>query len=332
MIHTYVKKPLVLAMIVAMNHGIAFGSPPLGGDIVQTPGSGGSVIIQDTNGTERFRVKDSGETYVRGLPGTNPTGTQVTCFTEGATGPTGPGGELVRCAPGTAVGPTGPTGPAGANGVTGPTGPAGAAGVTGPVGPTGPAGANGVTGPVGPTGPAGAIGVTGPVGPTGAAGANGATGPTGPAGATGATGPTGPSGAGNTAFGRLTNMSASDVPGANEVPLSNSNNGPLSNVTIVGNGIQVPSDGAYLVAYQVIIQAGSYPAIAVAVNDIPNPYTVIWGSNGASSANPVTIGGQAILRLAANQKVSIKNYNFLPFTLQANTNVGASLSVIRIGD
>ncbi len=87
------KKPLVLAMMAALGYN---GAVLAAGDIIQIPGPDASVIVQDsdTGNPERFRVKDSGEVYVRSLPGTvGLTGAQVTCFNVGDTGPTGPGGN-----------------------------------------------------------------------------------------------------------------------------------------------------------------------------------------------------------------------------------------------
>lgn len=94
MSHTFYKKPFVLAITLALTTGAQAG------DIVQTPTSDGAMIVTDQNGApESFRVNASGEVFVRSLPATEAKGTQVTCFTEGNTGPTGPGGQLVRCSP-----------------------------------------------------------------------------------------------------------------------------------------------------------------------------------------------------------------------------------------
>ena len=188
MAHRFAQKSLVLAVMAAL----AQGAPALAGDIVQTPTSDGAVIVTDEGGSpERFRVNASGEVFVRGLPDADPVGTHVTCFTAGASGPTGSGGQLTPCAEGVVVGATGATGPVGPTGAAGPNGPTGATGLQGPAGATGSPGAPGAAGATGSMGATGAMGSAGPTGPTGAAGADGRTvlsGVTGPTGGDGADG------------------------------------------------------------------------------------------------------------------------------------------------
>ncbi|QIL80122.1 collagen-like protein [Diaphorobacter sp. HDW4A] len=177
-----------LANPLSISLRIAYGSLALmscaahAADVSFTPANGSGFIIKDQASNERFRVQSSGETYVRGLPATAGTASQMLCF-DSATG------QLGKCAPGVGTGATG------AMGATGPTGPTGATGITGPSGPTGAIGATGGTGVTGPTGPTGSIGVTGPTGQQGITGSAGPQGLLGPQGVTGPQGSQGPTGA-----------------------------------------------------------------------------------------------------------------------------------------
>ena len=140
--HAFCRKPLVLAILVALSSpGVA-----LAGNIVQTP-SGGAVIVTDGDRTtQRFRVNATGEVYIPGLPTTDEIGTDLTCF-RGGTGVTADG-QLVKCAPGVGRGPQGDQG---ATGAQGPQGDQGATGAQGSSGAQGPQGDTGAPGPAGRT-------------------------------------------------------------------------------------------------------------------------------------------------------------------------------------
>ena len=215
----------------------------------------------------------------------------------GATGLTGATG---------ATGPAGLPGAMGIIGATGATGPAGAiggTGLTGAMGATGPAGAiggTGLTGATGATGPAGAIGGTGATGATGPAGAIGGTGATGATGPAGATGPQGP--AGQPDYGYIYNLAAQTV--AIEGAVLFDSNGPLSGFTHTAGSasITVGSTGTYLVGFSI---SGTEPN-QFSLFDNASP---VAGTTYGSGAGTQQDGGQAIVRLAAGDVLTLINHS-----------------------
>lgn len=117
--------------------------------------------------------------------------------------------------------------------IRGPRGETGATGARGPIGP------QGATGPAGPQGPTGAIGPQGPIGPVG---------PQGPVGATGATGPQGPAGATDALYASVgeTTVGAGAV-----IPLTLDSASPTTSLSVIGNAVELPEAGSYIVAYSV---------------------------------------------------------------------------------
>ena len=240
--------------------------------------------------------------------------------TTGATGATGATGD---------TGPQGPAGPTGATGATGDTGP------QGPAGPTGATGATGDTGPQGPAGPTGATGATGdtgpqgPAGPTGATGATGDTGPQGPAGPTGATGATGPAGPSlSESYGNIFLTTSGDSVRVDRntdryVPMPNANRllnmTLLSNATPETNGLQVNSDGTYLVTGNLSEPEPSFSdVVGIFIND------AFQNGTGFNGLRPC----QAILFFKANDAVRVGVLDSASESLQVES---CSLVMVRLG-
>ena len=110
--------------------------------------------------------------------------------------------------------------------------------IRGPIGPTGATGARGPIGPQGATGPQGPQGIQGPIG---------ATGPQGPQGIQGPVGPQGPAGASNAIYAG-TNVTQSVDAGA-IIPILEISSTPTSTFSVVGNAVNIPDAGTYLVSY-----------------------------------------------------------------------------------
>lgn len=114
-------------------------------DMVFTPATNGSLVLQTPAANTALRIDASGNVLLPLLPAAS--AAQLLCRNSN--------GAVIACAP-EAI-PAGPTGPQGLQG------PQGIQGTQGPVGPTGAAGAQGVPGPAGPQGPQG---IPGPAGST----------------------------------------------------------------------------------------------------------------------------------------------------------------------
>ncbi|SHI79372.1 BclA C-terminal domain-containing protein, partial [Desulfosporosinus lacus] len=180
------------------------------------------------------------------------------------------------------------------------------------------------------TGVAGATGATGVAGATGATGVAGATGVTGVAGATGATGvagATGATGAGLAAFGYVYDLSAvaqAVLPGTDVIF---SSNGPLVNEThIAGTApVTVLLAGDYQIDYSVSITLGLGSEIAIEVNGVVDPSTVVGALVGAGQ-----VTGQAILTLAAGDVITLTNTSGIGLTLAAAPEVGAQMTINKL--
>lgn len=206
------------------------------------------------------------------------------CFLEqGLTGATGPtGGIGPQGIPGTigSTGSTGPTGPTGVDllglqGSQGATGQAGSIGLIGATGATGTRGVIGIEGAKGETGATGTVGITGSTGATGITGATGETGTIGAAGlvgslgiteSTGGTGSTGATGNASEGMGdigeiSITNGTVVVLPLPNASILLPLNVAGLSlgitPITSVTNGLQVSTDGLYMVDFSCSFTANS---------------------------------------------------------------------------
>ena len=253
----------------------------------------------------------------------------------GKTGKTGAQGKTGRTG---ATGPVGPTGPAGVRGVRGATGPVGATGPKGPTGPAGVVGATGAAGATGATGAAGATGATGATGPdgttgvtgaTGATGADGVTGATGADGTTGPTGATGPSGS-NMFLYSYEEATAADqfVPPGLLVPFSN--DGPASGTGITHapgtNFFTVNTTGTYRISYSVNVVDGTGAALAIQVNGVADPSTVV-----PIGTVPGEFGGDVILSLTAGDVVALVNHSSTPFTMVLQPDVGAMINFTSVG-
>jgi len=156
-------------------------------------------------------------------------------------------------------GPVGPAGPTGATGSQGPAGAQGPQGATGPKGETGPQGPGG-TGPTGPQGPIGNTGPTGPEGPKGTTGATGAQGPEGIKGATGAQGPEGKvPGEALVSIARRNAAQSIETGVGTRIKLDTAVSDVGKNFDLVNGWYTVPRTGAYLVAGNINIEAGTSP-------------------------------------------------------------------------
>lgn len=156
-------------------------------DVIITPSSGGSVVIQSDNGDTALRVAPGQQVQLPVLP-VGSTYSQPVCqdgsgtlgqcdaSVIGTAGPQGPQGDMGPQGPQGAIGPAGPQGPQGYQGDVGPMGPMGAAGPQGPQGAIGPIGPQGLQGDIGPAGPMGPVGPEGPQGPQGDPGPAGSPG------------------------------------------------------------------------------------------------------------------------------------------------------------
>lgn len=257
---------------------------------------------------------------LRGEPGTR--------GAKGEPGPRGPQGERG------AQGPKGDTGAQGPKGETGPAGPAGSGGgAPGPQGEPGPAGPQG---PIGLTGPIGPIGPVGPQGPVGPAGATGDEGPQGPGGPIGPIGPQGVQGAPGDpselaadtgSFAHLPTIVDATVIGGADVPLSNN--------AVVGAGlahapgattVTVSSGGRYVVSYGAAHTAGIGAALAIAVNGVVTPLTIVPLLTSTGQVSSTTT-----LQLTAGDVVTLRNNSAVAMTLALAPSVGAQLTLQRVG-
>ncbi|MCY9662772.1 hypothetical protein M5X18_32830, partial [Paenibacillus anseongense] len=209
----------------------------------------------------------------------------------------------------------------GTNGVTGATGAAGTNGATGATGAAGTNGATGATGATGDTGAAGTNGVTGATGATGDAGAAGA------AGATGATGATG------TAFTNINSFAANTagsviavVLGGTNVPLPNNQ---LLNGGITVNGLNdtftVPSNGDYMISYQVNVTTALLVSTRLLINGTPSTPSIISPVVSISEFNNLVI-----LNLTAGSTITLQLFGLLGAATLLSGAAGAALTIIKV--
>ena len=127
-------------------------------------------------------------------------------------------------------------------------------------------------------------------------------------------------------LGDSTTVVESTVVGGADVPYSN--NGPSSGVshTQGTTTFTVPSPGVYEVDYSVTITAGIGSAIAIAVNG------TVDASTYQPALNPTgPIVGHALLNLAAGDVLTLRNNSAVPLTLTLAPNVGAVMSIKKLG-
>lgn len=222
-------------------------------------------------------------------------------------------------------GPQGPTGPQGTQGGIGPQGPNGARGIdglTGPTGSVGPQGNIGFTGTIGstgPTGPAG-IGSAGPTGPSSfsATGIPGPAGPLGPTGlsATGSIGPTGPTGFPGSAklgvFYYARDITSSLIAPGNPVPLGIEEVNVGGFILSLGNTIEIPRTGVYLIYYRVL---ADQPAVGGIKSSIVG--TILSSSFETGTFN-TAVNGSLIVALNKGEKIQLINNGTVSFNTFSN--------------
>lgn len=185
-----------------------------------------------------------------------------------------------------------------------------------------------VYGPVGPTGP------MGPIGPTGTTGPIGPTGLTGATGATGAIGPTGPTGELLSAYAGLYKdtipttlilapATTTQIPLANEMPNLNTTYG-INTIVISETG-----------DYQIL---ASLKALSSDVAFDASFMVRVNGSSLASMFSGITLNTfvqettlNAIESLTVGDVVDIALISTVGGTVAFTTDVGATLSVVRVG-
>lgn len=217
-------------------------------------------------------------------------------------------------------GPTGPQGPIGFRGITGQQGEIGPKGNIGPLGSTGPTGPQGIVGPEGdpglngqpaPFGPAGHTGTTGPQGVSGSqgfVGPPGATGVTGPTGLFGPTGPTGPIGTPGIILGwafasQTPPFRGVIVPPGGVINLNVFDGNSTTGFAPSAGGIQVPSNGIYLIYYTVTTPPSQNIALFGSVQN------AFIDASGFCNISGNIISGQVIVPLSAGETVFILNAN-----------------------
>jgi hypothetical protein len=225
-------------------------------------------------------------------------------------------------------------------GINGPTGPAGAPGTAGAIGLQGQAGTRGVRGvrgPIGPSiGPTGPIGTPGITGPIGRMGFQGPTGPAGPSdGPTGTIGPTGSVGATGASLGitdsaYIYNVSPQNVALNQDVTFDNGYLTTGAFLHTPGTAvIAVVDAGDYLVRFSLSVTEPNQ--FSLFVNGVAVPGST-YGSNAGTQQNT----GQVIVRLAAGDIITVRNFlSTAGVSLQTlaggtQTNTNASISILKL--
>ncbi|MDG0809443.1 BclA C-terminal domain-containing protein [Cohnella rhizosphaerae] len=121
-------------------------------------------------------------------------------------------------------------------------------------------------------------------------------------------------------------MANASVFGGADVPFSN--NGPLFGdvVHIAGmTTFSVPNAGIYKINYSLSITAGIGSAMAIAVNGVVDPSTVV--NVLVATGN---VSGVAYLNLAAGDVITLRNNSMVPLTLGLSPGVGAQLVIEQV--
>jgi hypothetical protein len=175
------------------------------------------------------------------------------------------------------------------------------------------------------TGATGTLGATGGTGPTGATGLSGST---GSAGTTGPTGPTGPTSAAAAAV--FYNSASGTVAANANAPLTTASAGNTTGFSLSSNTVTVLQAGTYLVSFQVQLNPTN-SAYALFLNGTQVLGTV---GVGTSTAAIKLVSGTAILSLAANSTLNIRNVgnssDSLAATVESAQPSNVVLTILRV--
>ena len=178
--------------------------------------------------------------------------------------------------------------------------------------------------------------MTGPVGPVGPIGPAGARGPTGVRGATGARGPTGTQGATGTgvagSFYAPPAAAAAVANGANVSVTTASAGNTAGAFALAANAVTVVQAGKYYVWYAVTVSNNANGVTQLFVNGVAVPGT--QGENrGSTAASAGDANGAAVVQLAANSVLTIRNVSGAAFNVGTGATGGAvsQLAILRLG-
>ena len=187
--------------------------------------------------------------------------------------------------------------------------------IRGPIGPTGATGARGPIGPQGATGPAGPTGATGAVGP------QGPIGPTGPQGPVGPQGPIGPAGTSDAIYAGTNTTQTVDAGAI--IPISEIASTPISDFSVVGNAVNIPDAGTYLVSYFANGDGATEFELSLYQNGVQIPgETITIANTGTSDSASKTI----LVNTTGASTLSIYNTSANAVTLDSATITVAQLA------